>query len=217
MIQRIENDKIKGAEYATIERCRYYFMQTVGLNLQHINCWIAGGAIRAYFSKDEKIVDIDIFTTGRSEAAKIAIALRKVGFKAFFSNKNAIKGYIEYKGKKTFIDIVKRFYPNEEECLTDFDFSVCKFSINCKTMDFCYSTSSFVDLLQKKLVVPDENYGNPIGSLKRMQKYVNKGYSACNGTILAVAKRLSQTNLSDPQQNDIEFYPDGRSRIFFFD
>jgi hypothetical protein len=66
-------------------------------------------------------------------------------------------------------------------------------------------------------VIPDTEYGNPLGSLKRLQKYIQKGYEACNGSILTIAKRLSVVDYSDPNQNDIEFYPDGNVKIILFD
>ena len=217
MVNIIPHEKFNSAEYASIDRCRQYFMKTIGNHLQGCNGWVAGGAIRAFFSPDEKISDIDLFFPSAKDAATAVRLLRKIGFKHFFINKNAIKGSIEKNGKKILIDIVKRYYPSPVECIEDFDFSVCKFAFHLNSMEFYHGTSSFVDLLQKKLVIPDENFGNPIGSLKRLQKYSKKGYFACNGTLLSIAKRINQTDLSNPEQNDIEFYPDGKTKIRFFD
>jgi len=217
MINQITYESLKSNNNATIYRAVNYFMKTIGNDIQGVNCWIAGGAIRAYFSENETISDIDIFTTNRAECAKLVWSLRKIGFKCYFKNKNAIKGFIFKNGKKILIDVVKRFYNNEVLCIEDFDYSICKFAINTNTQEFFYSEMAFVDLLQKKLVIPDENYGNPIGSLKRLQKYIQRGYTICNGGLLTISKSLAKTDLTDPNMNDLEFYPDGKYKILFFD
>jgi hypothetical protein len=215
MLESISN--IKEPEYSSINRCVYFFENKLKVSLGDIDCWIAGGCFRAYFSKDEKIEDIDIFFKDRNEAAKCVHKFRSIGFKMFYSNKNAIKGYIWRGNEKVYIDIVKRFYDSPEDCLIDFDFSVCKFAWSPKTQVFYYSRMAFADVLSKKLVVPDTKFSNPLGSLKRLQKYINKGYRACNGTLITLAKGLNTIDLNNPDTNDIEFYPDGSSKIILFD
>ena len=121
------------------------------------------------------------------------------------------------KGKQHKVDVVKKFYENEKMCLTDFDFSVAKFGYNLKTKSVFYSENYFADLITKRIVIPDLGYGNPLGSLKRLQKYINKGYTACNGTLITIAKELNRLDLENPDINDIEYYPDGRSKIILFD
>jgi hypothetical protein len=207
----------KRIETASLRRCADFFERLLIVNLDDINMWLAGGCFRAYFSRDEQIQDIDLFFPSAKEAARCVRSLRKVGFKHFFSNRNAIKGFINNRGKRVYIDIVKRYYENEEKALEDFDFSVSKFAYNPKTKTFFYSEFAFVDISTKRIVIPDVNFGNPIGSLKRLQKYVKKGYTACNGALLTIAKRISETDLTNPEQNDIEFYPDGGIRILPFD
>lgn len=217
MIKSVVITDYKNIETATLRRCADFFERQLIVNLDNINMWIAGGCFRAYFSKDEEIKDIDLFFPSSTEAARCLISLRKIGFKHFFTNKNAIKGYIENRGKRIYIDIVKKYYQSEESALEDFDFSVSKFAYNPKSKTFFYSEFSFTDLCAKRIVIPDIKFGNPIGSLKRLQKYIKNGYTACNGTLLTIAKRISETDLTNPEQNDIEFYPDGSTRIILFD
>lgn len=216
MIVTIDNEKLRSPENASIYRGAMYFQYLFGGLLDDCNVWMAGGCFRSYFSKT-KIEDVDFFTTDRDECARLVWKLRSIGWKCFFKNKNALKGFVIIKGKRVDVDIVKRFYENEEQCLIDFDFSVSKFAYNTKTKSVFYSANFFADLSMKKLVVPDENFGNPLGSLKRLQKYINKGFYACNGTLLTIAKRLSTIDMNDPANNEIEFYPDGTTRIILFD
>lgn len=217
MITTIEFQKLKLPEFSSLYRATNYFDFLFNGLLDDVNCFIAGGCFRAYFSPDEIIDDIDIFTVDRVECAKLVWRLRKIGFKPYFKNKNAIKGIVKIKNKTYKVDIVKKFYENEVNCLEDFDFSVSKFAYNMKTKSVFYSENYFSDLILKRIVIPDLNYSNPIGALKRLQKYINKGYTACNGTLITIAKRIAETDLNNPEQNDIEFYPDGRGKIILFD
>lgn len=217
MITKIEFEKLKTPEFSSLHRATNYFDFLFNGLLDDTNCFIAGGCFRAYFSPDEIIDDIDIFTTDRIECAKLAWRLRKIGFKPYFKNKNAIKGVVTIKGKSYKVDIVKKFYEDEIKCLEDFDFSVSKFAHNMKTKSVFYAENYFSDLILKRIVIPDLNYSNPIGALKRLQKYINKGYTACNGTLIIIAKRIAETDLNNPEQNDIEYYPDGRGKIILFD
>lgn len=214
----IDIERLRKPEYSSLFRATGYFDSIFNGALDDVDCFIAGGCFRAFFSPDEKIDDIDIFSTSRSEAAKVVRKLRYAHmFKPYFVNKNAIKGVITSKGRSIKVDIVKRFYPDQLACISDFDYSVSKFSYHMKSKTIVHSDNFFPDLAMKRLVIPDTDFGNPIGSLKRLQKYVQKGYTACNGTLVTIARRLSQVDMDDPDQNDIEFYPDGSYKILLFD
>jgi hypothetical protein len=217
MITTIKFDELKHPNNSSTYRATNYFDFIFSGAFDDVNCWLAGGCWRAYFSPDEVIDDLDIFTVDRSSAAKVVRRLRKFNFKPYFINRNAIKGVMEVKGKKYKVDVVKRFYENEEKCLEDFDYSVSKFAYNLKSKSVFFSQNYFADLVTKRLVIPDEGYGNPLGSLKRLQKYINKGYSACNGTLLTIAREINKMDLENPANNEIEYYPDGRSKILLFD
>lgn len=214
---RIEFKDLKLPINSSLYRATNYFEFLFNGLLDDVDCWLAGGCFRAYFAPDENIDDIDIFCDSRSSAAKIVKRMRKINFKPYFVNQNAIKGIVQIKGKKYKVDVVKRFYENEEICLKDFDFSVSKFAYNLKSKTITHSPNYFADLTLKRLVIPDLEYGNPLGSLKRLQKYINKGYTACNGTLLTIAKELNRVDLNNPENNEIEFYPDGNVRIILFD
>lgn len=203
---------------SSIDRCVNYFLNRIEISVDDLDCYIAGGCMRSYFAK-EPINDIDLFFKDRKNAVKCLIRLRKVGYRLIFSNKNAVKlvKYEKDKKSKSFIDIVKRYYNSAEETILDFDFSVCKIAYDTKTKQFYHSKNSFVDICTKKLAIPDINYGNPIGSLKRFQKYIKNGYYACNGTILTIAKSINSIDMNSPEFNEIEFYPDGRVKILLFD
>jgi hypothetical protein len=50
-----------------------------------------------------------------------------------------------------------------------------------------------------------------------MQKYIKKGYTACNGTLLTLTRELQKVNLDNPQENSLTFYSDGTPRFLGVD
>lgn len=56
-----------------------------------------------------------------------------------------------------------------------------------------------------------------IVSLPTMQKYIKKGYTACNGTLLTLTRALQAVNLDNPSEDALRFYPDGTPRFLGVD
>ena len=200
---------------ASLSRMYHSVFKLLPAGINNFNVWFGGGCyVRTLLN--EKIADIDFFSSDRTELAQLVKLLRKSGYKLYFSNKNAIKGYIENKFGRINIDIVKLIFPNEIETIRHFDFSVAKIVTNPKTNKCFYYSSVFVDIMQKRLILPHK-LPAPLGTLKRMQKYIKRGFSACDGTMLTLSKQLAEINFNDPVQNIIEFYPDGRQAIPLWD
>lgn len=202
MIEKINIESAK-IDFPQAFNCMVYFRKVL---LRFIpddmanNIWVAGGALRAYLS-DEKISDIDLFSNDRRHLARLVIILRKeLKFKPYIITKSAIKGWCDYKGKKFKVDVVKRLFNDPQHTLDNFDFTVCCFATD-GTFFYYHKTAAF-DLLKKRLVI--NNLPSPVDSLKRMQRYIQKGYFACNGTLLTIAKEISMIDSSD--ESIFEFY-----------
>jgi hypothetical protein len=204
-----------GIENATLYRTYIELLKMLPMGIENYNVWFGGGC---YVRKllGEKVADIDFFGSTRRELARFTVFLRSKGFKLYFSNRNAIKGYIDLNGKRVNIDVIKILFKNEIETINKFDFSVSKIVTNPKESKCYFYQSTFVDLLRKRLVIPHELTA-PIGTLKRLQKYVKRGFSACDGTMLTLSKAMSAIDFNDPSQNMIEFYPDGSTAIPMWD
>lgn len=173
-----------------------------GLYFNHINedlnrkIWIAGGSVRDWFSKNNK-TDVDFFCEDRKAMAELVIWLRNNrGYKHYLITKNAIKGYITVNEKKYDVDIVKKPFQNPTDCIEKFDFTVCCFAVNFT--NFYYHVSAPMDLLKMKLVV--NQLPHPVDTLKRLTKYIDKGFKACNGTLMTLAKSIAE---QDPTNEDI--------------
>lgn len=182
---------------------------------EDLPCWIAGGAVRDYFATGKMTEsDVDFFLPDRKSMARLVIVLRnKFKFKHYLITKNAIKGY-GYLGKdKVDIDIVKVVFEDKFKTIDQFDFTVCCFAVDRK--EVAYHPSAPFDLLRKRLVINALPF--PVSTLQRMQKYLKRDYWICNGGMVEIAKAMSKIDWQDPQQNNIEFYPDGSPRIVRID
>lgn len=158
--------------------------------------WIAGGAVRDWFHTSKKS-DCDFFAEDRLTMAELVRWLRKNRqFKHYLITKNAIKGYITVNDKKYDVDIVKKPFQNATDCIENFDFTVCCFAVNAD--NFYYHISAPFDLLKMKLVI--NKLPQPIDTLKRLTKYIDKGFKACNGTLMTLAKKIAE---QDPTNEDI--------------
>lgn len=160
-------------------------------------CWIAGGSVRDYFDKGKVSKDVDFFCVDRKTMAELVRVLRsKYQYKAYLITKNCIKGYVTIKGEKIDVDVVKKEFTNPINCIDAFDFTVCCFAVNSD--NFYYHISSIFDLIRKRLVI--HKLPMPVDTLKRLNKYVKKGFTACNGTLLTLAKEIAK---QDPNNEDL--------------
>lgn len=204
-------EKIKTLSYDQCEQsmpqgqnCIDYFRRLILKDIPEEiqqNVWIGGGSVKDWLLESKVEKDIDFFSTSRESMYKLVKHLRsKYNYKAFLITKNAIKGYGEIRGKRYDIDIVKKPFQNITDCLDNFDFTVCCFGVSADK--FSYHESAPFDLIRKRLVV--HRLPHPVDSIKRLQKYIKKGFTACNGTILTIAKEISKI---DTEQEDMfSFY-----------
>lgn len=127
--------------------------------------------------------------------------------------RNAIKGSGMLNGKKQDIDIVKIPCESMESTIDRFDFTICCFAVSRKSV--VHHPSAPFDLLAKRLVI--NNLPFPVSSFQRIQKFLKRDYWICNGGMIEIAKALGKIDFDNPEQNNIEFYPDGTPRIVRID
>lgn len=180
------------------------------LNLKNIDCWVAGGYFRSVFN-DEAVQDIDIFFKDEESLNRVKSSeLFTVTFDTKHAYKTAYSGSPENEKellKSTIkVDLIKRYYSDPIACITDFDFSICKFAYSFKTDSLYYDNKAFVHLKAKRLVITDENFGNPIGSLRRFKKYFEYGYTISAESINKIATRIIELGTSCIPELSVEVY-----------
>jgi hypothetical protein len=161
------------------------------------NCWIAGGGVKDWFTDGKVKNDCDFFCVDRKTMATLVYHLRNTyKFEHFLITKNAIKGFGFIKGVKINIDVVKKDFQNAIDTLEKFDFTVCCFAV-CNDKFYWHESAPF-DLLKNRLVI--NALPHPVDTMKRMQKYIKKGFFACNGTMMTIAKAIAELDANDESQ-----------------
>ena len=145
------------------------------LKSKNINCWIAGGALRDYFSGIDMITDCDMFFPNEKEYMKCRQFLIDNGGEIIWESDNGVK--INYKGS-TF-DLVKFFAKGPMETIEKFDFTISQFAIDGEKL--YYGDNSFQDLNDNKLIL--KYITNPLSTLKRALSHYAKGFYMTNDEV----------------------------------
>ncbi|MEW6171294.1 MAG: hypothetical protein AB1472_07050 [Candidatus Omnitrophota bacterium] len=179
------------------------------LNEIPCKCWVAGGAVRDYFSLGYITTDIDIYFPSDEEFQKGKIWFIDNGGEIKFENERLMVIYY----KKHKFELIKMFFESPQQTIDQFDFTVCCGAIS-KDSVFFHNTF-FIDLAKKRLVVNNLPY--PLSTLQRLQKYIKKGFTICNGGLLEIAKAIQKLDLDNPSINHIEKYPAGTPKFVRLD
>jgi hypothetical protein len=159
--------------------------------------------------------DVDVFFPNRFhynkavEAFQYWIENEIPGRRIFKSNLTEV-----YSVRKHKIQLVgQHFFTSPQETISMFDFTVCCAAVD-KNQLYTHETF-FMDLAGRKLVINRLPF--PLSTMQRMQRYIKKGYTICNGGLLEIAEAIQEIDLTDPNANTLEFYPDGTPRFMRID
>jgi hypothetical protein len=134
-----------------------------------INCWIAGGVLRDYFTEKPLKSDCDIFFPNVTEFDKAKKYLQSKGAKTIWESDNGMK--VTYKGNT--YDLIKIFAKNPMDTIARFDFTISMLATDGN--DVYYGNNSLKDLQDRKLVI--NTIVNPLSTLKRVLKHYKKGFT----------------------------------------
>ncbi len=165
------------------------------------NCWIAGGCMRSYLV-GEKAKDIDIFTADPDSV--INVLEGKDGFKKTFGN----DFFQNFKYKGLTYQVIKKYkYNTPQETIDSFDFTLI--SAAYSKDGFVAHERFYMDNAQKSLVI--HNLPLPLSTMKRALKYTARGYRLCPVSLSRLVRTINELEIDweNPDQNQIDFYPDG--------
>jgi hypothetical protein len=184
----------------------------VGEDKKGLNVVIAGGAIRDSLFGDD-YSDIDIFGLTK-EGLDLFVKLnlsKSQGYKMVYFNENLRT----YRKGKIKVQIIYREYEKLTDIIDSFDFTVCQFMYDGEKV-IC-NPSGLLDVYHKRIVI---NHLEPLfvfDSLRRVQKYIQKGYTICNGGIKDILDKCRGLTQEQYDEN-VEFYPNTNEyRIIRFD
>lgn len=173
--------------------------------------WLAGGAVRDFFSQQPTDSDIDVFFNDVEGFARAESTMNQAdGVKKLYEH----PAMVAYKWRGKVVQLIRQhFFASPVETIAAFDFTVCCCAVDLN--EVYVHEHFFDDLAGRRLAINKLPF--PLSTLERLQKYVSKGFRACNGTLLELAKGIQATNLGDPSANTLTFYPDGSPRFARFD
>lgn len=198
---------------ASTERCVGYFKYVVLDLLEPLgeNYWVAGGAVRDFFSIGRCTTDVDIYfpSTPYYEQAQKIMDDSEECKEIYRDDKTTI-----YRYKKNKVQLVgNHFFDTPQATIEAFDFTVCCAAVDRERL--YHHETFFIDLAGRKLVINRIRY--PLSTLQRLQKYIKKGFTICNGGLMAIARAIQRVDLDNPSENTFGFYPDGTPKFVRFD
>lgn len=187
------------------------------------NGWVAGGAVRGWFTGAETLSDVDVFFPDSESLASYVKLLENAApfdfdknkpievFKRVQTTPNAIT---LSNGTFPIQCIHAKFYPDIAALLDSFDFTVCQFAWDGTTV---YTTGdALISVLRDHLGVHVITKEGAVDSLRRAFKYCKKGFHPCNGSLLKIADSLR--GLTEQEIRDaVTISPNGGRVILRFD
>jgi hypothetical protein len=179
-----------------MDRFTIHLPESLQLTLQS-DAYIAGGAI-VNLVLDEPINDYDIFFKSQGAALEFRTyfkqlqefpADRKLQVRAI--TENGITILITETDE--IIQMVTRFFGPTDRVFKSFDFVHCMAYFDLATHDLHYNQEI---ILRKELVYSDSDQ-YPVNAMKRLVRFVNRGWQPNNETILNLCDRISKMDLSD--------------------
>lgn len=201
-------------------KCKNYFDRVLFSKFpQDCDFWLAGGALRSYFCKEE-IVDLDIYFPSNDEQIKFEKHLNSMsGITTNYSSsyrsysKQSISSYYESDNSKKVVsdkfivplDIIKLYHKSPLECLKTFDFTICCAAITRTYI--IYHENYFIDILGKTLTFNSDPLSLKI--LTRMQKYNQRGYYMDRKEVVKLANIIQKLDLNNEIDNPLGYKVDG--------
>lgn len=172
------------------------FHKMLFANIPYGNFWIAGGSVRDLLARD-RVKDFDLFFADQNAFNAVRMYLNTYGPKVIGETANSVR--LQFPATSPFgavqFDLVKRYFPSALECIAQFDFTINCAAITREGYFYCHK-NFFVDMTTKRLMVNALPF--PVDSMRRIIKYVKRGYAICPGELLKVAEAIQRLPKIDP-------------------
>lgn len=180
----------------------------VGMGLIDNTTMLAGGALRSLFDYGV-ISDFDLFFKYPTAAWIAKDRLLAENFKVTFQcpegKLTTLKKEPCYEipaGMKVQL-ITERWYYDPKELIDTFDINACRMAYDGQNITTCYS--SIRDATKKKINLHAVSY--PAATMKRIAKYIQKGYTLQNGAVDTFINTVYDAGL-EHRELDRRFYID---------
>ena len=177
--------EITGKKIKAISEC-FDFIILDELKKNNIKAWVAGGAIRSFIMNQLKSdVDMDVFFPLSDDYNNAVNLLKKCP--VIRETEHSIT--YKYKGRP--VDFVGNpVFETPLKTIQSFDFSVCSASISDGTL---YVHDKFFNDLKKKYLRINHLKNDELVVMRRVQKYIRKGYIADDNTLQAIINFVNKS------------------------
>lgn len=163
-----------------------------------VNCWLAGGALRDYFMGVRINTDYDLFFPSELEFEKCRTYFKAKNAEVIWESENGMK--VKYNDKK--FDLVKKYFPNPQATINEFDFTVSMFAIDLEKV--YHGETSFIDLAKRQLMINKITF--PPSTISRAFRYYKKGFTMCQGEMKKMIEAVNpkiETTTNENQEEEI--------------
>ena len=187
--------------------CIKYFKRLIfDLLPGNLNCWIAGGSIASFLQGNILDGDIDIWFHNQEDYDCAYILLRH-NVQLDFSYNSDFSHTFQF-GSITIQLIHRRFFETPQDCVDSFDYTVSGAGVTRTKFVSC--PMFWEDFTNHILRL--QNKTAPVSTLQRLVKYALRGFIPNKQTFLTLIEQLQSIDLTNPVDNDLEYYPDGCPR-----
>lgn len=175
----------------------------LNLNLLNPHVWLAGGAVRSIID-GTKIADYDLFFSSNTAMYITDDRLKKLGAKCVYRAKD--EKLVTYRFGDLKIQLIGiSFHDTMEDVIGRFHFTAAQFITDGHKI-YTPSKDNIKHALKKKLVLSNNDLPHtPVGTVKAICKYKNKGYEI-DDAALTLVQKLLQASPEDYDALDVIFY-----------
>ncbi len=199
--ETVDHDRRVQEAKTVLNKAFNIFLETLPSSLRPLaqsQCYIAGGAIVSLVA-GEPVQDYDLFV--RTNAARDTFRAHYERNKAVEGNKYWVKAFtenavtIKVDNFDTVFQLVTRFTGTPDRVFTTFDFEHVKAYFVPDTGEF---HADVPIILGKNLIYTGEKDVFTLNTLKRMVKFVKRGYMPDDDSLINLHLAIQKRDLNDP-------------------
>lgn len=184
-------------------------------------CCIAGGFIRAYYA-GERPSDMDVYFERESRFNTGRKLLKKNGWVEAAVTDRAVT-MLSSQGKA--VQLIGFIYGDRDTIIKEFDFTVCMVGMTLQKTDagakgLVTMHKNFFEHLAGRILVYTGSK-MPLASMKRMVKYIKRGYHICDENLIKIAEDIAAavdfTDEESVQEHIAGMDPTGERRVRVID
>lgn len=172
---------------------------------QRYEVYLAGGALRGCFGKNERIEDYDLFFYTSEVVTYVEEFFKEYGYNIVFRCPEGKLLTLKNKERNIKVQLItERYYDSDPDLINSFDINACRISLNQGRITTEYDVIR--DIRRKQISLFNIPY--PVATFKRIMKYISKGYSISNQSIQHYVNDIYNKGLDQDNSISFRFYVD---------